>query len=1050
MRCGIQCTVRGCADCHRSRLMSRHRGSSCSKVDLSALSYLKRLTSQGIMTVTLLQCEGVKMSLFQDLKLKRRKVDSRDGESVAETSSCSADSGSSGGEMTFSSSPKPGSYPHHDSPSPAPLHHRSSPDSAADEFQEVKSSEIGRDGDAHDARVFDGGGDQPVSSTPTPSQTPTPMGLSAGGLSMECLPERMSTTPPPPDTSERLPDISSASTPASSPHPSPMISTHHASVISMGSSHHPSAPIVTSSMGTPVLVSSAGVLRPALPMHHGMTLSSPPSSSFAAQPTPSSMHTPYWSNVGSSRINGVRPELISGGLINQQQQQPQQQQPTSQPVTPMVVEPKSAYSPRLRTPTVVMGEAGGVKTMFWSNQNENSCSSSSGGPRESLNSGVGSSSGVSSMPGSMCYTADTSDAVRASVDGLLSLGQDRRNSPPQLSPSSSMSLSPSARSPVPFTTSARSPRSATPTSRSPYAVDPSSPGYPSMVRGLTSPQGSPADLTLLHSAPYGAAAAAAAVAAATGLQQPSPSQQQQQHHATPPHAPLNMERLWAGERTQLPQTQPDSQGCGFGVSPVQSMWGNRNGDTTSSGPAATTTTTTTSSYSHTGGEEEDEQPMICMICEDRATGLHYGIITCEGCKGFFKRTVQNKRVYTCVADGNCEITKAQRNRCQYCRFQKCLMQGMVLAAVREDRMPGGRNSGAVYNLYKVKYKKKKNNKNGQMKNLPTTLTTCTPENKVMSEMTPSTPLSSTSLAPSLVSPPITTPVSTPIGSGLSSGHILKTALTNPAEVAHFRHRVESSSSVTSSRAGRVMPYNRAQAMIRMLIDCDDFEDIATLRNMDDLLDHSSDYSAKLYQLGDSIGIKLVHWTKRLPFYQELPVEVHTQLLKHKWHELLVLNTSAYQAIHGLHKLGSRSSDGTEAEFHQEVSNNLCTLQTCLTSMMGRPITMDQLRQEVGVMVEKITHVTLALRRIKVQVEEYVCLKVIAMLNQGKSSHKELEVIQERYMNCLKSFCETHFPAQPTRFQELLVRLPEVQAAAALVMESKLFYVPFLINSTISR
>jgi nuclear receptor subfamily 6 group A len=76
--------------------------------------------------------------------------------------------------------------------------------------------------------------------------------------------------------------------------------------------------------------------------------------------------------------------------------------------------------------------------------------------------------------------------------------------------------------------------------------------------------------------------------------------------------------------------------------------------------------------------DEDEQPMICMICEDKATGLHYGIITCEGCKGFFKRTVQNRRVYTCVADGGCEITKAQRNRCQYCRFKKCIEQGMVL------------------------------------------------------------------------------------------------------------------------------------------------------------------------------------------------------------------------------------------------------------------------------------------------------------------------------------------------------------------------------------
>jgi hypothetical protein len=28
--------------------------------------------------------------------------------------------------------------------------------------------------------------------------------------------------------------------------------------------------------------------------------------------------------------------------------------------------------------------------------------------------------------------------------------------------------------------------------------------------------------------------------------------------------------------------------------------------------------------------EEEEEPLVCMICEDKATGLHYGIITCEG------------------------------------------------------------------------------------------------------------------------------------------------------------------------------------------------------------------------------------------------------------------------------------------------------------------------------------------------------------------------------------------------------------------------------------
>lgn len=43
--------------------------------------------------------------------------------------------------------------------------------------------------------------------------------------------------------------------------------------------------------------------------------------------------------------------------------------------------------------------------------------------------------------------------------------------------------------------------------------------------------------------------------------------------------------------------------------------------------------------------------------------------------------------------------------------------------------------------------------------------------------------------------------------------------------------------------------------------------------MEDLLEHNSDLSAKLMQIGDSIVYKLVQWTKRLPFYLELPVEV---------------------------------------------------------------------------------------------------------------------------------------------------------------------------------
>nr|CAD7454555.1 unnamed protein product [Timema tahoe] len=264
-----------------------------------------------------------------------------------------------------------------------------------------------------------------------------------------------------------------------------------------------------------------------------------------------------------------------------------------------------------------------------------------------------------------------------------------------------------------------------------------------------------------------------------------------------------------------------------------------------------------------------------------------------------------------------------------------------------------------------------------------------------------------------------------IPSHIVNGIILKTALTNPSEVVHLRQRLDNA--VSSSR-DRMFPIESTLGMIQTLIDCDEFQDIATLRNLDDLLDHKSDLSEKLCQIGDSIVYKLVQWTKRLPFYLELPVE----------------------AIHGGHKMGSTGSDGAEADFTQEVANNLSTLQTCLTSMMGRPITMDQLRQDVGLMVEKITHVTLMFRRIKLRMEEYVCLKVITMLNQARGGSMELETIQDRYMSCLRSFVEHNSSQNPTRFHELLVRLPEVQSAAALLLESKMFYVPFLLNSAIQR
>lgn len=85
-----------------------------------------------------------------------------------------------------------------------------------------------------------------------------------------------------------------------------------------------------------------------------------------------------------------------------------------------------------------------------------------------------------------------------------------------------------------------------------------------------------------------------------------------------------------------------------------------------------------------------EQRKLCLVCSDVASGLHYGVASCEACKAFFKRTVQGNIEYSCPANGMCEITKRRRKACQACRYQKCLIMGMLKEGVRVDRVRGGR------------------------------------------------------------------------------------------------------------------------------------------------------------------------------------------------------------------------------------------------------------------------------------------------------------------------------------------------------------------------
>ncbi|XP_018597381.1 nuclear receptor subfamily 1, group H, member 5 [Scleropages formosus] len=68
---------------------------------------------------------------------------------------------------------------------------------------------------------------------------------------------------------------------------------------------------------------------------------------------------------------------------------------------------------------------------------------------------------------------------------------------------------------------------------------------------------------------------------------------------------------------------------------------------------------------------------LCVVCGDKASGYHYNALTCEGCKGFFRRSVTKKAVYRCKSGGGCEMDMYMRRKCQDCRLRKCRAVGML-------------------------------------------------------------------------------------------------------------------------------------------------------------------------------------------------------------------------------------------------------------------------------------------------------------------------------------------------------------------------------------
>uniref|UniRef100_A0A4W4HAF1 Nuclear receptor subfamily 5, group A, member 5 n=1 Tax=Electrophorus electricus TaxID=8005 RepID=A0A4W4HAF1_ELEEL len=412
------------------------------------------------------------------------------------------------------------------------------------------------------------------------------------------------------------------------------------------------------------------------------------------------------------------------------------------------------------------------------------------------------------------------------------------------------------------------------------------------------------------------------------------------------------------------------------------------------------------------------QEEVCPVCGDRVSGYHYGLLTCESCKGFFKRSVQNNKRYICAERQSCPMDLAQRKRCPYCRFQKCLAVGMRREAVRADRMRGGRNKlGPLYR----RDRQLKQQKGGSQQTstelygikleavqgpLP-----ALPHDFHLLPSPFSAPLGPDPFHQSQHLPPSNSQSELP--AALDCSMVRDRALADPPLPYAGLHTPTSMLTPIYPRVPLLQGEpDEAQVCARV---------VASLRREQASRgkhDRLNTFSI-MCKMADQTLFGLVEWARNGALFKELKVVDQMVLLQSCWSELLVLDHLCRQVAYG--KDGSiYLVTGQQVMPHYLVSTVLSQAGATLSNLVSRA-----------------QDLVAKLRVLQLDRSEFVCLKYLVLFNPDVKlvqDRRQVERTQERVNRALMEHTARTHPGHSDKFGQLLLRLPEVRSISLQVEE----------------